>query len=718
MIKKNRSWWKDDTIPNLIGRKQIDWSIFEYGTQIPIDFYEDFAMANEHIEVEAGKHQKILLITDDIQFEGNLSRINQENYNREALQIRYGNNTELKDYMIAKFSNSFNYLLHKRSQAASTKKPIIVPEQFEEYLEFYSTDKPFVYKLKFITNDNPIPEDQQSIWWVCQGTSYHAQKQEGVLWAPLKNISGKTQHHWETMKDVKFNDIILHYSTGVLRAVSQVQETAVEKPKPASLSDQQWEETGRLIVTEYHELNPRIPLEAISQGLLQLHIPKGPINKKGGVNQGYLFPFSLEGLSIVQNKSKETPWPEFTLLSEEEEVDAVEQHIELVTLSDEEMRTQLQSIKDYIRKEGFTYPDLLIENFYLSLKTKPFVILAGISGTGKTKLIQKFAEALGATEANRQFTLIPVRPEWSDPSDLIGYKDLSGTFRRGKLTYVLEKASSLENQQKPYFICLDEMNLARVEHYFSDLLSILETQRWQEGRIITNTVVNEDQVGRNIGIPENVFFIGTVNMDETTYHFSKKVLDRANTIEFNYIQLDNFDGLEEEVDTTDEEFENTYPSTYFLTSNYLQLKDAFAEYKETIQLTVSELVKINTILEKVHAHVGFRVRDSICFYLIYNERFSLMKVEEAMDFQINQKILPRIQGNNSIVRTVIIELLLFSITGSTSSSKAYVGGEKDIEQLWGSSTNENKVKYPQSAKKLIYMIRRLDDDGFTSFWIS
>lgn len=714
MIKKKRSWWKDDSIPNLIGRKQVDWSMFEYGTQIPMEFYDDFAVANHHIEIPLGQSQKVVLIIAGSRFECNLIRINQKKQNREALQIRYDTNVELKEYMIVSFKSSYNYLLHKRSQAASTKNPITIPEQFAEYVDFYATDKPFVYEAKFITNDLPIPEDKPTIWWVCQGTSYNAQKQEGVLWAPLKNISGKTQHHWETMKDVKVHDIVLHYSNGALRAVSQVQEAAVEKPKPASLADQQWEEMGRLVVTEYYELNPMIPLEAISQDLLQLHIAKGPINKKGGVNQGYLFPFTLQGLGIVQNKSKDTPWPDFTLLSEVEEV---EQEVELVTLSDEETNAHLQIVKAYIQQQGFTYPELLIENFYLSLKTKPFVILAGISGTGKTKLIQKFAEALGATEANGQFTLIPVRPDWNDPSDLIGYKDIGGTFRRGKLTYVLEVASVPENRQKPYFICLDEMNLARVEHYFSDLLSILETQRWQDGRIVTDTVVAEDQVGRNIGIPENVFFIGTVNMDETTYPFSKKVLDRANTIEFNHIQLDNFEALEEATSSEDE-LESVYPTSNFLTSNYLQLKDAYAQYKDIIQSTVSQLVKINTILENIHAHIGFRIRDSICFYLIYNQRFSLMTAEEAMDMQIMQKILPRIQGNHSAVKKAIIELLLLALNESTSNSKEYLDGGREIEQVWAKHISDNKVKYPQTARKLIYMLRRLDDDGFTSFWVS
>lgn len=715
MIKQNRSWWKDDAIPNLIGRKQIDWSMFEYGTHIPLDFQDDFDVANQYTDIPLGQSRKVLLITESNQFECNLSRIDQRKNNREALQIRYDSNIELKNYMMDRFNSTYNYLFQRRSQAVSKKNTITVPEQFAEYLEFYATDKPFVYKLNFITNDNPIPEDQPSVWWVNQGTSYNSQKQEGVLWAPLKDKSGKPQHHWKTMKDVRVNDIILHYSTGALRAVSQVQEAAVEKPKPASLTEQQWEEMGRLVVTEYHELIPPIPLEAISQDLLQLHIVKGPINKKGGVQQGYLFAFTLQGLSVIQNKSKDTPWPTFTLLTEMEEV---EQEAELVHLSDDDTGGQLQLVKNYIQQQGFTYPELLIENFYLSLKTKPFVILAGISGTGKTKLIQKFAEALGATEANGQFTLIPVRPDWNDPSDLIGYKDLGGTFRRGKLTYVLEAAAAPENRLKPYFVCLDEMNLARVEHYFSDLLSILETQRWQDGHIVTDTVVAEDQVGRNIGIPENVFFIGTVNMDETTHPFSKKVLDRANTIEFNHIRLDNFKDLDEAAASLDEETESVYPTASFLTSNYLQLKDAYNEYKELIRRTVQQLVIINSILETIHAHVGFRVRDSICFYLIYNDRFSLMTAEEALDLQIMQKILPRIQGNNSAVKKVIIELLLFCLTGNISNSREYIDGEKDIEQVWSRYVSENNVRHPQSARKLIYMLRRLDDDGFTSFWVS
>lgn len=153
-----------------------------------------------------------------------------------------------------------------------------------------------------------------------------------------------------------------------------------------------------------------------------------------------------------------------------------------------------------------------------------------MSGTGKTKLVELFAEAIGTTRENRRYQLISVRPDWSDPTDLIGYKDLSQQFRPGPLTEVLVMASKPENRSNPYFICLDEMNLARVEHYFSDLLSLLETQKWNGDDIVTSEliaksslVLDEDKERYGgLSIPDNVYLIGTVNMDETTHPFSKK----------------------------------------------------------------------------------------------------------------------------------------------------------------------------------------------------
>lgn len=391
-------------------------------------------------------------------------------------------------------------------------------------------------------------------------------------------------------------------------------------------------------------------------------------------------------------------------------------------MNDIEIKPAVAAIQTYIQQRGFTYPELLIENFYLSLKTKPFVILAGISGTGKTKLVKLFAEALGATDSNHQFTLIPVRPDWSDPSDLLGYKDLSGTFRAGKLTEVLLEASRMENRNKPYFVCLDEMNLARVEHYFSDMLSILETQKWKDGRIITDAAIFKDTLNtgdygafvEDLGIPSNVFLIGTVNMDETTHPFSKKVLDRANTLEFNYVKLDDYPSINGDIELVDQA---ALPYT-FLSSDYLQLQDAFAEYADLIKRTTDKLVKINTILEENHSHIGFRVRDAVSFYMIYNQRFGLMEEQQAFDLQLLQKILPRVQGSSSSVKRVLVELMLFCLDRQ-GKVEDLMNDPLELYKPWKTSSSSIPIAvYPQSARKLAYMLRRLEEDGFTSFWLS
>lgn len=384
---------------------------------------------------------------------------------------------------------------------------------------------------------------------------------------------------------------------------------------------------------------------------------------------------------------------------------------------------KISRIQSFIQSRGFTYPEHLIENFYLSLKTKPFVILAGISGTGKTKLVQLFAEALGATVANGQFRLIPIRPDWSDPSDLLGYSDLSGHFRPGPLTSILLEASKTQNRYKPYFICLDEMNLARVEHYFSDLLSLLETQRRVGERIVIDPILTKEQLNgleeslecsEDLTIPDNVFLIGTVNMDETTHPFSKKVLDRANTLEFNFIQLGVFpDPVAIEGDAN-----AIVASSSFLRADYLQLQDAYGEYADLIKDTTERLIRVNDILEEIHAHIGFRVRDAISFYMIYNERFGLLPQDTAFDCQLMQKILPRIQGSSQSVKQVLIELYLLCMDKPERNIAALVEDASELYQPWRRGAEPPKAKYPQSAKKLAYMLRRIEEDGFTSFWLS
>jgi MoxR-like ATPase len=356
----------------------------------------------------------------------------------------------------------------------------------------------------------------------------------------------------------------------------------------------------------------------------------------------------------------------------------------------------IEHINRYIAGKGFYYEKDEIINLFLSLKTKPFVIISGISGTGKTKIVQWFAESVGATEKNGQFSLIPIRPDWNDGSDLLGYVDIKGEFKEGPLTKVIKNAH--QNPDLPYFVLLDEMNLARVEYYFSDILSVMESRKWENGEVVSSTLLSSDVYGKDLTLPNNLYIIGTVNMDETTHPFSKKVLDRANTIEFNRVNLGNLSFL-----TELEEVEPKVISQDRFASKYLHLKNVYKENKEIVARATDELVRINESLQLINAHVGYRVRDEICFYLAYNEGSNLMKFENAFDHCILQKILPRIAGSDTRVEQLLRGL--FSLFAN-----------QDYEE--DAQNDLQNAKYPRSAVKVAEMLGRLRNDGFTSFWVS
>ncbi|MGE7983348.1 McrB family protein [Solibacillus sp. NPDC093137] len=354
----------------------------------------------------------------------------------------------------------------------------------------------------------------------------------------------------------------------------------------------------------------------------------------------------------------------------------------------------ISHIQNYITSKGFIYSEANIKNLYLSLRSKPFVIISGISGTGKTKIVQLFAESLGATEENGQFTLIPVRPDWSDSSELLGYTDIKGDFIEGPLAKVVREAAN--NLDRPYFVLLDEMNLARVEYYFSEVLSIMESRK-KDGDTYTSSTLIEIE-NEKLTLPNNLYIIGTVNMDETTHPFSKKVLDRANTIEFNEIHLNNFSFLKNTEPVKPIQLANSS-----IEAGYIQLKDCYDSNVNIVEYVSNELTTINKIIEPLNAHVGYRVRDEICFYMVYNDKGALFERDKAFDYCLMQKILPRLAGSGLKIRTVL-EQLYEHLTGSLYTySETFISTE---------------IRYPLSGKKVHDMMGRLGDEGFTSFWIS
>lgn len=371
----------------------------------------------------------------------------------------------------------------------------------------------------------------------------------------------------------------------------------------------------------------------------------------------------------------------------------------------EDVRSFISEADSYISSNGFicTYKDLC--NVYLSLKVKPFIILAGISGTGKSRMIRLFSEAAGANSNNGRFRMISVKPDWNDSTELLGYKNLSDSFVPGILTDIIDEA--MDNKDVPYFICLDEMNLARAEYYLSDYLSLIETRRRNGTSVITDKLFDKstaDKGYEELYIPENIYIIGTVNMDDTTFSFSRKVLDRANTIEFSNVNLEKL-FLEDEYR---DEPESTIFSNQIFKSSYLGIQEIEEEYREYAKKVNESIISINKILSRGKRQFAYRVREDILFYMVENKKNNLIDEDGAFDFQIMQKILPTISGSQVVVKEVLIDLFNFCIGRDTVYYEDdYV--EESMKVL-------HEARYPLSAEKIIYMLKGYRYDGISTFW--
>jgi hypothetical protein len=387
----------------------------------------------------------------------------------------------------------------------------------------------------------------------------------------------------------------------------------------------------------------------------------------------------------------------------------------------------LIEISNYIAARGFAFPPRVLQAFYAALRSKPFVILAGNSGTGKSRLVRLFAEASGANIANGQFTMIPVRPDWNDSSELLGYFDLNGDFIAGQLIAPILMAH--QNPKKPFFVCLDEMNLARVEHYFSDFLSIVESRRRDSNTIATDPILRDAQlskmkkdalrgdvlaalerlkgIGKPLGLPDNLYVVGTVNMDETTQPFSRKVLDRANTIEFSDVDL--MQGIDEEVAAS--EVPPLQLDQSFYRSEFTTLNDLLPSHREKAKQIAEMISDLNRDLGLAGFEAGYRVRDESISFAVYASSAGMTN-EEVNEAIVLQKILPRVHGSSPRVEQLLMSLLK-RLKGDSD-----VPDENDPELAHKLAALRVDNEASAIVRKIAGMLILFREENFTSFWLA
>lgn len=368
----------------------------------------------------------------------------------------------------------------------------------------------------------------------------------------------------------------------------------------------------------------------------------------------------------------------------------------------------LGAFKAAIKTCGMRVNDGIVDRFCSLLLTKPFVILTGLSGSGKTKLAQVFCSWM-TNSLGDYFRIIPVGSDWTNRDPLLGYPDALNpneyTAAESGVVDLILKANS--DPSHPYFIILDEMNLSHVERYFADFLSVMESG--QEIRLHDSSLIKS--VPRAILMPRNVFIIGTVNIDETTYMFSPKVLDRAGVIEFRVNDDEMLSFLEY---PSKPDLEMISGLGFPMAKDFVRRAvDQAPGYEKRGELS-NELIKFFKELKIVGAEFGYRTAYEINRFAgivssLSNEGED-WKHEKIVDAAIVQKLLPKLHGSQRKLSDVIKALAALCVFDNTD----YV---KMLDTKYGEISDEQAkmIKYPVSFEKIHRMYDRLKKDGFTSF---
>jgi len=340
---------------------------------------------------------------------------------------------------------------------------------------------------------------------------------------------------------------------------------------------------------------------------------------------------------------------------------------------------------------GLIYSPTLIKRLAYSLMAKPFVILSGLAGSGKTQLALAFAKCL-SENIKEQVCTVSIGADWTNREPLLGYPN---ALKSGE--YVLPESGVLqllmranEDPSKPYFLILDEMNLSVVERYFADFLSAMES-----GEKIKLWDNEEGNVPKEVELPKNVFIIGTINVDETTYMFSPKVLDRANVIEFKIAPDEMEQYLNEKKDI---HLEKAYSACSDMAEDFVNKANSQIQIDNNDEKTV--LLSFFTELKKVNAEFGYRTVNEISRYLHFAD--GDLEDDSAIDTVILQKLLPKLHGSRKKLVPVLTSLWQLCL-------KDGIAKEIDAEFI------KNDFKYPESAEKIQRMYNAVVDNGFTSF---
>ena len=474
----------------------------------------------------------------------------------------------------------------------------------------------------------------------------------------------------------------------------------------------------------------------------------------------------------------------------------------LKNVPQKEIEKSVWTHKSYLAIDKYINKQL---NYLTALRTKPFMLLAGISGTGKSRIVRKLAQATVTEELQRangytgddfandrwtlhspaNFELIQVKPNWHNSMDVIGYLSNIPSPHYVFTPFIEFIVKAWQHPEVPFFLCLDEMNLAPVEEYFAEFLSAIESRSFEDGEYMTdpiikpfnsfgedvaNTMVNtlfpnfkasdtESEIvkvithlrTRGLTLPKNLIVIGTVNMDETTFSFSRKVLDRAMSVEMNEVNYDSFltDTTDDELKAIVKAFEENGDANLntLLVDRHIEAREIIEELGEDAQFTIDYLKRVNALLEGTPFKLGYRAANEALIYLQAAHEFGQTDRIAALDNFTLMKILSRIEGDETKLKITnseadkqrianagvnvdaakqygdlnILTALRNIITGQLGEADNADADSDDTEETATGNgeemiSTEQKKKELQSVKKIDCMLSQLKRDHFVSYW--
>lgn len=416
-------------------------------------------------------------------------------------------------------------------------------------------------------------------------------------------------------------------------------------------------------------------------------------------------------------------------------------------------------------------------HYLTALRTKPFMLLAGISGTGKSRIVRKLAQATVTEELQKaegykgtdfandrwtlhspaNFELIQVKPNWHNSMDVIGYLSNIPSPHYVFTPFIEFIVKAWQHPEVPFFLCLDEMNLAPVEEYFAEFLSAIESRSFEDEEYLTDPIIKPfNSFGEDVAktmvntlfpnftagdtesaitkvikhfrtkgltLPKNLIVIGTVNMDETTFSFSRKVLDRAMSVEMNEVNYDSFltDTTDDDLKAIVEAFEQNDDADLnaLLVDRHIEAREIIDDLGDDARFTIDYLKRINALLEGTPFKLGYRAANEALIYLQASQEFGQTDRIAALDNFTLMKILSRIEGDETKLKITDSEAdkeRIAKAEVNVDEAKQY-GDLNILTALRHIITNQlGEQDKLHSVKKIDSMLSQLKRDHFVSFW--